>query len=512
MDQPTSRKVDPPTKQTMGAFILTLDVGTSSLRAMLFDETAAEVTGAETQIQHSVYVTPDGGAELDPAMLFENACRAIDATLAHLPAGATIAAVATSTLWHSVLGVDAGGTLVTPLYTWADTRAAGAAAELRRRLDQDAVHARTGCLLHPSYLPARLLWLRQRHPELWRRVALWLSFGEYMRLRLFGSTLCSLSMASGTGLLDVHACTWDAEVLAAVGLDVARLAPLGDVGDSAKGLGGAWARRWPALAQVPWFPALGDGACSNVGSGCTTPGRIALMVGTSGATRVITAAPDATVQPGVFCYRLDHLRLLLGGALSEGGSVTAWLRATLRLDDLSKLDAELAALPPDGHGLTMLPLLAGERSPGWAATARGAIDGLTLATRPIEILRASYEAIAYRFALIHRQLAAVADPRALVIASGGALLGSPVWMGIMADVLGRPVAASGVREASSRGAALLALEALGLLTPLDRTPDLLGEVFTPDPGRHAIYLKALERQERLYGLLVKPQGRPDHTA
>ena len=487
----------------MTSLILTLDVGTSSLRTMLYGTQGSALPDAEVQITHSANVTPDGGVELDPEALFANAVRAIDGLLPRVPPGQTIAGVATCTLWHSVLGVDASGAAITPLYTWADTRAPAAAAELRTRLDQDAVHARTGCFLHPSYLPARLLWLSEAQPEIWRRAARWVSFGEYLHQRLLGKTICSVSMASGTGLLDVRRCAWDREVLDAIGLDPAQLSPLGDTADAVAGLRPEWAARWPALAAVPWLPALGDGACSNVGSGCVSPRRIALMVGTSGAIRVVVETPDAPVVPGLWWYRVDRRRPLLGGALSEGGNLVAWMRATLQLDALPDLEAEIAAMAPDAHGLTVLPFLAGERSPGWAAQARGAIAGLSLATHPVEILRAGLEAIAYRFALIQRRLAAVAAPDAEVIASGGALLSSAAWMGMMADVLGRPVVDLGEHEASSRGAALLALEALGLLPDIAAVPTTLGATYEPDAARHARYQDGIARQTHLYDLLVK---------
>ena len=123
-----------------------------------------------------------------------------------------------------------------------------------------------------------------------RRVARWGSIGEYLELAFFGEAASSLSMASGTGLLDQEALRWDAEALAAAGIEPDQLFPIEAGGDGRRGLRAPWASRWPALRSVPWYPAVGDGAAGSLGSDCTDPGRIALNVGTSAALRVVTDA------------------------------------------------------------------------------------------------------------------------------------------------------------------------------------------------------------------------------
>src|SRR5262249_55281924 len=134
-----------------------------------------------------------------------------------------------------------------------------------------AVHARTGCVFHSSYLPAKLLWLSQAQPGVFRRARRWMSIGEFIFLKLFGRPICSVSMASATGLFDQNLCAWDGEVLAALSIDPDQLSPLGDMNTPATGLIAPFARRWPRLRAIPWYPALGDGACNNLGSGCITP-------------------------------------------------------------------------------------------------------------------------------------------------------------------------------------------------------------------------------------------------
>jgi gluconokinase len=476
--------------------ILALDVGSSSVRAAVHDERAEPIASAFAQVGYDFVVDADGAAESDPDAVVELVARAIDGALAR---GVGVEAVATCTFWHGLMGVDAAGTPTTPLFSWADRRAASAVPELRQRVDDAALHARTGCVPHSSYWPAKLLWLRATRPDAIARTARFVSFGEYLAARLFGEWRVGVSMASATGLFDPNRLAWDAEVLAACGVTEDRLSPLSDA--PFVGLREPWASRWPALSEVPWFPAAGDGACSNLGSGCVTRDRAALMVGTSGAMRVLFPADRIAIPAGLWCYRADRRRFVVGGALSDGGNLVAWLGETLRLPDGEERERQLAAGAPSAHGLTFLPLLGGERGPGWADRARGAVLGMSMATRPLDIYRAALEGVALRFALIARIVEAAFPGVREIVATGGGLLRSPAWIQICADALGRPMIAAAVPEASSRGACLLALESLGRLR-LEDVPAPLGETYTPDPARHAHYREAQARQEAAYRLLV----------
>jgi gluconokinase len=443
------------------------------------------------QLPHQARSAPDGTSELDPEALLERVVQAIDAAM---ESGPEVEAVATSTLWHALLGLGGDERPLTPIYSWADRRAAAAAARLRGELDEDAVHERTGCRLHSSYWPAKLAWLRESDRERFDRVRHWVSPGDYIQRRLLGDAATSISMASGTGLLDQRSCRWDAEL--ARGIED-RLAPIDDAPRS--GLEPEWAKRWPALPDVPWFPAWGDGACSNLGSGCGGPDRAALMVGTSGALRVLWRTEEVPELPrGLWRYRADAHRVVIGGSLSDGGSVVAWLRRLARLPELGEAERAIAAMAPDAHGLTFLPLLSGERGPGWSDAAGATIAGLTPATEPLDLLRAGLEAVALRFRLIDLELSRALPGERAVVGTGGGLVNSPAWTQIMADALARAVTLSKVEEGSSRGAALLALEALGHIERAEDVEAPLGETFAPDRGRAAAYEAALERQRALY--------------
>ena len=490
--------------QAEAPFVLSLDIGTSSIRASLFDRLGRAIEGVEARQSHEIRTTKEGASEVDPDTLLELIWYCIDAVMTQAHHLTTpMGGVVVCTFVGNILGVDRSGQAVTPLATYADTRAGSEVAILQSKFDEREVHDRTGCHFHPSYLPAYFCWFAQAKPDLFRRVARWVSIGEYLELKLFGETAVSYSVASWTGLLDRHQLVWDEPLLTVVPVRMEQLSPLIDINISRKGLRPEFANRWPTLRDVPWFPTVGDGATANIGSGCISSERVALTVGTTTALRAVVDHLITHIPAGLWCYRVDGRRSLLGGALSEGGSIYAWMKTTLKFKDLSNLESALAKRQPDAHGLTVLPFLAGERSPGWAGYARGTIHGLSLATTPLDILQAGLEAVAYRVAIVFELLCQFLPIDPQVIASGGALLNSPTWLQMMTDVLGRIITVSEVQDASGRGAALLALEALGVIKDLKDVPDFVGRTFQPEMNRHAQYQEAIERQKRLYEKLVK---------
>ena len=473
--------------------VIALDVGTSSARASAWQPDATPIAGRWHQVAYEPRVTPDGGAEHDPATLLEAVQACLDAVCAR---GADVTAVGVTTFWHGLCGFDAAGHPITPIYTWADSRSARDAALLRAALDEPALHARTGCHLHSSYWPAKLRWLARERPADVRRVARWGSIGEYLELALFGEAATSVSMASATGLYDGVAHVWDREAVAAAGIETEHLFPVVDRDQARHGLRAPWSGRWPALRGAAWLPAVGDGAASNVGSDCVEADRIALNVGTSAALRAGILDPVPPPR-GLWRYSIDRQQRLIGGATSEGGNVWAWCREVLRLPDDATLERQLGAMAPDAHGLTVLPFLAGERSPGWRGDRRGAIAGLHLNHTAADIARAVLEAIALRLAVVYRLLRPHVAAEHVIVASGGAVTRSRTWSQMLADALGHPVSWSHDPEATSRGAALLAIHGVGALSGARRAEPPLGETFEPDPARHARYRDALERQQAL---------------
>jgi gluconokinase len=487
---------------------LAIDIGTSSVRAALYDEKAR--VAAETMVKNErvLTATEDGGAEIDAGEAFEQVVRAIDAVLKKAKnLRGEIGFVAASSFWHSLVGVDKKGAPTTKVFGWADTRSRNYVSVWREKFDEAAVHNRTGARFHSSYWTAKLLWLQEEQKDVFRKTARWLSFSDFVALKLFGAATTSVSMASGTGIFEIRKCVWDAELLSFLKIEKENLPEVVAEDSGTFQLNETYAGRWEKLKKAQWFPAIGDGAANNLGAGCARKSKAALMIGTSGAMRVAFAGtPPEKIPPGLWCYRIDRKRVIIGGALSDGGGLYRWLKDNFRLPkDDDKTETEIAKRQAGAHGLMFLPFLAGERSTGYTEAASGAILGLKSATDTIDIVQAALESVAYRFAEIFDQLNDVCRIRE-IIASGGALRESPVWTQIIADVLAKKLSLPDTREASSRGAVLLALETIGKIKSIEDLETPKGREFKFDKKRNTIYRKARARHEKFYNLLINSAG------
>ena len=486
------------------AVILGIDIGTSGVRAALFDDRGNELPSASVHNSRQLS-THSGFAELDPDAALQLVIQTIDDLLA-LPelVDTQLELISISCFWHSLLGVDLDGRATTPILGWAETRSAQTANELRTQFNELEVHARTGCRFHPSYWPAKILWVREAYSKAFHETVSWLGFAEYLSLKLFGETATSVSMASATGLFNQRTCDWDHEFAHELGIPSTTLPPVISSDPTDHRLKDAFARRWPQLGSAHLSPPIGDGAANNIGAACHTRKRAALMVGTSGALRTLYAGePPDNLPSALWCYRADRRRVVVGGALSDGGGLYHWLTQSLAFGDGvdGSMQELLLRMEPDSHGLTVLPFWAGERSTGWTPGARGAILGLTTQTQPMEILRAAMEAVAYRFAAILQALEPIA-PGTTIRAAGNALRLSPVWAQIIADVINRPVLLNSLQEASMRGAALLALEAAGKIQSIEEFESSVETVFEPAKDRHSRYEEGLARHQKFYDLLI----------
>ncbi|QCB92730.1 gluconokinase [Cellulomonas shaoxiangyii] len=475
--------------------VLALDVGSTATRGGVHDATGRPVRGLQHKVPHAFTVAPDGTSVIDPDQVTAEIEQVLDAVTAHRSLGTRVAGVAMDTFAASLVAVDAAGRALTPCLTYADSRCADAVAALREELDEHAVQQRTGTRVHASYHAPRLRWLAAAEPRTFATVTGWWSLGEYVLNRLVGVPLAGTSTVAWTGLLDRRTGELDAELLAAAGVGADQLsAPR----DTTQPVAAAAPARWPALTRAVWFPVVTDGYASNVGAGATAPTAAAASTATSGALRVLLDGPADPLPFGLWNYRVDAGRTLLGGAINDVGRAVSWAQVTLRLG--ADLGPVLTAAPTDATPL-VLPYLTGERAPGWVGEARAVIGGVSTATDADALFRGIVEGVAMTYARVADELAPAAPQVVEVAASGRVSNDQPEWLQVLADVLARPVTHVTRRRATQRGTALLALDVLAPDVP--RAPRLTGATYDPRPAHADHYADRRARFAHVYDALLR---------
>jgi len=482
--------------------VLALDLGTSSCRSALFDSAGRRIEGSMTQRQYPLHSDRLGRAELDPQVVLKALSACITGTLAaHAAgpqAGRAISAVGISCFWHSLIGVDAQGKALTPIITWADSRCLTDAETLRAEWSERQIHARTGCMLRSSFWPAKLRWLRRTDPNRFQQIQRWLSPTDWLCAQLLQLPLAQVhtahGMATATGLYDPKRLAWDAHMVADCGLQPQQLPAISDADLSAERC------RFASLRGARWIPAIGDGAANNLGAGATRPGLAAINFGTSGAVRIVHDSGIPRAPFGLFCYRMDAQRFLIGGAISNAGRLRAWCVENLRLPDEATLETLLSKRRGPVAGLSVLPFWMAERAPTWREDLTGSVTGITQATTAIDIYQAITEATYQRLATI---IALIPGQGTLTCLVGGGIQRSPQALQRLADVIGLPLIACDEAETSLRGAAVLAIERLG------QTPALMGgRTVRPGKAESAAYAEQRRSLANLETTLHRPKRPP----
>lgn len=490
-DFPMGFSVEP--EQATTPFVVALDIGSSGTRGAVYDAAGVPLSGHRHKVEHSFTTTGDGTSVVDADQLVDEIAAVLDAVL-HDKLTDRIAAVAIDTFSMSLIGVDADLRAVTPCYTYADSRAAGEVARLRAELDEAEVQQRTGARLHTSYLAPRLRWLRSTEPGLWGKVRRWVSLTEYVHLRLIGAATAGTSVAAWTGMLDRRTGDWDPMLLEAAGIDPESLSAVADHHTPIVAAHDV-TKRWPALRGTAWLPGLSDGISSNVGAGGTGPAAVVVSAATSGAVRVLLDGIPPELPSGLWCYRIDARRSLLGGALNDVGRAFGWLNDTLRLPEDGDLDATLTAEPSTTTPM-VLPFLTGERATGWAGSARAVFTGVSAGHGPSDLARGMVEGIALSYGRVFEQLIGLSGAPERVLCNGRIGTAIPGLLTVLADVLQQPISPVTLKRATLHGTALLALEHAA--PDVERLDVTVGDAATPHAERAAHYRDRATEFARVY--------------
>lgn len=495
---------------TRDAYLIGLDLGTQSVRALLADDRGTTLACARRPTP--LCRLADGAAGYDPDALFATVLDLLADVAKAVPPGGAVAGIACASIGESCVLVDAAGRALAPSLVWYDRRTEEDARTVAATIGRDRLFRITGYPPDPTLSLCKLLWHRRAEPEVFARAARVLPISPWIAFRLSGVAAVDPSLAARTLCLDVARRDWSEEILQALGLDPALLPPIVPSGAAL----GPVRPEVLAATGLPGRPIVGVGAhdhiCGGFLAGATKPGVLLDSLGTSEAVLVTADRPaltEATRDLGFIqsAAALDRRFFLVGSGLNRSGGAVEWARRTIGGETgLDALVAAAGTVPAGSGGVCFLPHLAYSSAPRRDTAARGAFVGLTDATDPAALYRAVLEGIAMEARVIADALVAlpgVAAPREVRLIGGGTR--NPTLLEIKASVLDRPLTVFDEPEVVALGAAVLGGVAAGLWPSFDAA---LGHLrlpthrVVPDADLVAAYARLFPIYAELHGALA----------
>jgi xylulokinase len=490
-------------------FILAHDLGTSGNKVTLFSLDGK--LGASCLYEYSTSYPKQNWVEQNPDDFWKAVCLSTRRLLEEAGlSGSDVAAVCFSGQMMGCLLVDAEGKPLRPMIIWADTRANRQEAEIEQKLGMDYVYRTTGHRISASYSAAKLLWVRDNEPEVYRRTYKMLHAKDYIIYKLTGKFVTDYSDASGTNLFDLVKKVWDKNILDALDISPDLLPEAHPSTDNAGGITADAARETGLLEGTPVIIGGGDGSCACVGAGVVSEGSAYNVLGSSSWISLASAAP--VYDPALRTFTWVHLdpRLYTPcGTMQAAGYSYNWYKNTLCGGEITEaakkgenpyrlIDKEAFEAAPGAGGLLYLPYLLGERSPRWNHEARGAFVGLSITSSKGDISRAVLEGVGFNLKIILQILeqgAAAKGGIDKVIMIGGGAKGA-VWLQILADIWQKPLSVPAyTEEATSLGAAVCGGVGIGAFKDFSVVHQLnaLVKTITPNTELAPLY-------EELFGL------------
>ncbi len=481
---------------TQPGYLLAIDQGTTSSRAMLFDRAGRAAGVAQRELPQ--HFPRSGWVEHDPEDIWRDTCAVVEGALAEAGIGPReVAAIGitnqreTTVLWDRESGQPLHRAIV-----WQDRRGAALCERLRAAGHEPAIQARTGLLLDPYFSASKIAWLLDELPDARSRAERGdLAFGTidcFLLWRLTGGRVhaTDATNAARTLIFDIHRQVWDQELLALFGVPAAILP---EVRDSDADFGATTAALFGA--PLPITGIAGDQQAATVGQACFEPGMTKSTYGT-GCFALMNTGAQAVASTHrlltTIAYRLSgETAYALEGSIFIAGAAVQWLRDGLGLIASAAETEALAAQADPGQDVFLIPAFTGLGAPYWDPHARGALLGLTRASGRAEIVRAALEAVCFQTRDLLEAMTAdgAAIPGTLRV--DGGMVANDWLMQRLADLVGCAVERPVVAETTALGAAALAGLGAGVFAGL---PDLAA--FWQSSGRFEPALDEAERHRR----------------
>ncbi|PXY43597.1 gluconokinase [Flavobacterium hydrophilum] len=462
-----------------------IDIGTTATKAICFDVHGNVIS----QVSHSyeMYHPKPNWSVQHLQEILETVLECIK----EITKGIHPEFISFSSAMQSIIAIDENGNPLTDAVLWADNRASGIAEELKKTEKGKHFYKKTGIPIHPFSPMTKIAWFKEFDSDIFSKTYKFISIKEYVWHHLTGEYAIDTSMASGTGLLNIHTLQWDYEVLDFLNIKPQQLSKVCEVTHQCKGISD----------NFLYVIGGGDGALANLGTGAMNKNCMALTIGTSGAVRLPIDKPYVDEQMRTQCYHLMDDQYLTLGAVNNGAIILQWLRETLLKTDQSfeVLFEEAEKIPAGSEGLLFVPYLLGERAPIWDASAQGSLLGMQITHTQAHLVRATLEGILFGLFQITEIL--LPDPekrKQTKVMSSGGFGKSELWLQMVADIFQMAVETSQTIEGSAWGAVLIGMKSLGIdITTENKT----GKTFLPNAVHKKVYEDAFVKFKKVYPVL-----------
>ncbi|CDQ38182.1 MULTISPECIES: gluconokinase [Virgibacillus] len=476
---------------SQATYYLGVDIGTTSTKAVLFNKQGEVITNHT--INYPLHTPNPLVAEQDPDEIFNAVSTCIRETVRNSEINpGHLQFVSFSSAMHSFIAVDKEGKLLTNSITWADTRSATHAEQIKQSEYGHLIYRRTGTPIHPMSPLSKLVWLKDEKPELFNQAAKFISIKEYVFYRLFGKYVVDHSIASATGLLNLEKLDWDTEALEVAGITSKQLSTLVPTTEAFSGLDEELSNYMGIHSTTKFIIGASDGVLSNLGVNAIEPGVIAVTIGTSGAIRTVSDKPRTDPKGRIFCYALTEDHWVIGGPVNNGGMILRWLRdefaaaevetaKRLGIDPYDVLTKIASGVNPGSDGLIFHPYMTGERAPLWNANARASFFGLSIHHEKQHMIRAVLEGVIYNLYTVLLALEELTGEPKRIQATGG-FARSEMWRQLMADIFDKPVVVPESYESSCLGAVVLGMYGTGEISDFRIVSEMIGHTHTHHPN------------------------------
>lgn len=482
------------------AYLMGIDLGTSSVKTMIMDEEGE--CRALASKDYDIQFPKAGYAEQDPVMLWEETVKSIQAALAQCRISSDeIAAIGLTGQMHGLVALNRDKEPLRPVIIWADQRSDREVRRLRGTVtEENACNPASAGFMLPS-----LMWMREEEPELFDHICYAMLPKDYIRYRLTGTIATDPSDASGTLLFHMQEGRWDTETAERYRIPVSMLPPcekstqiVGNVTEDASRITGL-------KKGTLVICGGGDGPMQLTGNGVIHPGQLVTNIGTASQIDCISDRiyPDRFYRLNTFCHVPENRWITMGAGLN-GGIVLKWLRKEIfrEVSDYDTMSELASKVPAGADGLVFLPFLCGERSPYMDAKAKGIFFGLGLIHTREHMIRACMESVVYSFLdcmRVFEQLGIPMEDR--IIASGGGAR-SALWLQMQADILQKEIYTTRGREEACIGAAIAAGVGCGIYGSLEEGCQVVvkmdDKVYEPDRSNYEVYMENFELYRKIY--------------